>query len=197
MTRALLDRGDRGGNLRHVGQRQSPSQSDHTESRRAAEEVDCGLFHPLSDHRHPRGNEAPIGSLPVEPSRPGVYGGRQLAIRQVVGRVPSRRPGRTSPVAFQSEKSSIRCERSICTEVAAGIVSIAVIVAVGVNSDGRREFLGMDIVRSRDVLDGVFAQARPAGACAASSSSSPTRTRASRPPWPRCSTPVGSVAACT
>jgi hypothetical protein len=197
MTRALLDRGDRGGNLRHVGQRQSLSQSDHTKSRRAAEEVDCGLFHPLSDHRHPRGNEEPIGSLPVEPSRPGVL--RWAAARDQTGSRarPSRRPGRTSPVAFQSEKLSIRCERSICTEVAAGIVSVAVIVAVGVNSDGRREVLGMDIVRSRDVLDRVFAQARPAGACAASSSSSPTRTRASRPPWPRCSTPVGSVAACT
>src|SRR5829696_7563855 len=43
------------------------------------------------------------------------------------------------------------------------IVSVAVIVAVGVNSAGRREVLGMDVgpPRSRDVLDGVFAQARP------------------------------------
>ena len=37
---------------------------------------------------------------------------------------------------------------------------MAVIVAVGVNSDGRREVLGMDIgLRSRDVLDGGPAQA--------------------------------------
>jgi putative transposase len=41
------------------------------------------------------------------------------------------------------------------------IVSVAIIVAVGVNSDGRREVLGMDIGPSegRDLLDGVLAQA--------------------------------------
>ena len=39
------------------------------------------------------------------------------------------------------------------------IVSGPVIVAVGVNSDGRREALGMDInFRGRDVLDRVPAQ---------------------------------------
>ncbi|WP_426420566.1 transposase [Bradyrhizobium genosp. A] len=43
------------------------------------------------------------------------------------------------------------------------IVSVALIVAVGVNSDGRREVLGMDIgpLPGRDVPDGVPAQARP------------------------------------
>jgi hypothetical protein len=43
------------------------------------------------------------------------------------------------------------------------IVSVAVIVAVGVNTDGRREVLGMDIGPSEaePVLDGVPAQARP------------------------------------
>jgi transposase-like protein len=44
------------------------------------------------------------------------------------------------------------------------IVSVAVIVAVGVNSDGRREVLGMDIdrpVRGRDLLDRLPAQAGP------------------------------------
>ena len=40
-------------------------------------------------------------------------------------------------------------------------------------------------LRSRDVLDGVLAQAH-AVACAASSWSSPTRTRVSRPPPPSC-----------
>ena len=40
------------------------------------------------------------------------------------------------------------------------IVSVAVIVAVGVNSDGRREVLGMDRpVRGRDLLDDLPAQA--------------------------------------
>ncbi|WP_410053136.1 transposase [Bradyrhizobium sp. SZCCHNR1015] len=44
------------------------------------------------------------------------------------------------------------------------IVSVAVIIAVEVNSDGRRKVFGMDIGPSegRDVLDGVPAQARPA-----------------------------------
>ena len=43
------------------------------------------------------------------------------------------------------------------------IVSVAVIIAVGVNSDGRREILGHGYrsLGSRDVLDGVPAQARP------------------------------------
>ena len=51
------------------------------------------------------------------------------------------------------------------------IVSVAVIIAVGVNSDGRREVLGMDDrpVGGRDVLDRVPAQARAGAACAASS----------------------------
>ena len=67
------------------------------------------------------------------------------------------------------------------------IVSVAVIVAVGVNADGRREVLGMDDrpLGGRDLLDGVPAQAWPGAACAASSWSSPTPTRASRPPSPR------------
>ena len=42
------------------------------------------------------------------------------------------------------------------------IVSVAVIVAVGVNSDGRREVLGIyRPLRGRDVLDGIPAQAGP------------------------------------
>ena len=49
------------------------------------------------------------------------------------------------------------------------IVSVAVIIAVGVNSDGRREVLGMDIGPSggRDVLDRFPAQAQRGAACAA------------------------------
>ena len=44
------------------------------------------------------------------------------------------------------------------------IVSVAVIIAVGVNTDGRREVLGMEIGPSEaeTVLDRVPAQARPA-----------------------------------
>jgi len=67
------------------------------------------------------------------------------------------------------------------------IVSVAVIIAVGVNSDGRREVLGMDVgpPRPRPSGPASFASWRGAG-CAASSSSSPMPTRASRPPSRRC-----------
>ena len=66
------------------------------------------------------------------------------------------------------------------------IVSAAVIVAVGVNSDGRREVLGMDIGRPRPRRSGLISCASSDGAaCAASSSSSPTPTRASRRQSPR------------
>jgi transposase-like protein len=59
------------------------------------------------------------------------------------------------------------------------IVSIAVVIAIGVNSDGRREVLGLDICPSEAE---TFWSELPraswrAVACAASSSSSPTRTR--------------------
>ncbi len=70
------------------------------------------------------------------------------------------------------------------------IVSVAVIVAVGVNADGRREVLGMDIGLS-EAETPAFAGAGSSGpsfcaslgdaACAASSWSSPTPMRASRP----------------
>jgi putative transposase len=78
------------------------------------------------------------------------------------------------------------------------IVLVAVIVAVGVNSDGRREVLGMDMVPPKPRRSGRRSCASsPAAACAVSSSSCPTPMRASRPLWPRCSTPPGSAAACT
>ena len=70
------------------------------------------------------------------------------------------------------------------------IVSVAVIVAVGVNADGRREVLGMDIGLS-EAETPAFAGAGSSGpsfcaslgdaACAASSWSSPTPMRALRP----------------
>ena len=62
------------------------------------------------------------------------------------------------------------------------IVSVAVILAVGVNADGRREVLGMDIGDSEAApfwMDLPHANSGGA-ACGASSSSSPTLTRASR-----------------
>lgn len=78
------------------------------------------------------------------------------------------------------------------------IVSVAVIVAVGVNSDGRREVLGMDIGRSEvAAFWTAFLRKLAAAACVASSWSSPMLTRASRPPSLRCSTLPGSVAAST
>jgi len=58
------------------------------------------------------------------------------------------------------------------------IVSVAVIVAVGVNSDGRREVLGMDIGPSEaEPFWTAFLRKLARAACAASSSSSPMRTR--------------------
>ena len=52
------------------------------------------------------------------------------------------------------------------------IVSMAVIIAVGVNGDGRREVLGYGhrTIRGRDRLDGVPSASSPAAACAASGS---------------------------
>ena len=68
------------------------------------------------------------------------------------------------------------------------IVAMAAIVAVGVNNDGRREVLGLDIGPSEaETFWTELPHASSGGAaCAASSSSSPTPTRASRPRSPRC-----------
>ncbi len=59
-------------------------------------------------------------------------------------------------------------------------VSVAVIVAVGVNSDGRREVLGMEIGPSEADASGLpFCASWLAVGCAASSWSSRTPTKAS------------------
>jgi transposase-like protein len=60
------------------------------------------------------------------------------------------------------------------------IVSVAVIVAVGVNTDGRREILGLDVGPSEaETFWAALPHASwPAGACAASSWWSPMRTKA-------------------
>ncbi len=73
------------------------------------------------------------------------------------------------------------------------IVSVAVIVAVGVNSDGRREVLGMDVGPSEATRpSGPHSSgSSPAAACEGSSWSSPTATRALRRPFPRSSRPRG------
>lgn len=73
------------------------------------------------------------------------------------------------------------------TREAGRIVSVAVIVAVGVNTDGQREVLGLKVGASEaepfwtEFLRSLNRRA----ACVASSSSSATATRASRPPPPR------------
>src|SRR6516162_226614 len=72
------------------------------------------------------------------------------------------------------------------------IVSVAVIIAVGVNSDGRREILGMDIVPPRPRHSGPHSCASSRDVvCVGLSSSFRTPTRASKAPSPRCSTPLG------
>jgi hypothetical protein len=76
------------------------------------------------------------------------------------------------------------------------IVSVAVIIAVGVNSDGRREVLGMDIGARRPNPSGQpSAQADAPGP--AGGWSSPMLMKASRRRSPSCCAPVGSVAAST
>lgn len=79
------------------------------------------------------------------------------------------------------------------------IVSVAVIVAVAVNTDGRREVLGVwPQARPRPRSSGPGSSARsPIAACAGSGSSSPTTTGACAPPPGASSTPGSSAAACT
>ena len=79
------------------------------------------------------------------------------------------------------------------------IVSVAVIIAVGVNSDGRREVLGMDIGPSEaETFWTAFlrklATARPAWRQAGHLGCPRGHQR---PPSPRCSTPLGNAAAST
>ncbi len=77
------------------------------------------------------------------------------------------------------------------------VVSVAVIIAVAVNTDGRREVLGMTVGNSKPRRSGrSFCAPSPAVACAGSSWSSPTRTRASRRPPTACSAPRPSAAGC-
>jgi hypothetical protein len=85
------------------------------------------------------------------------------------------------------------------------VVSVAVVLAIGVNVEGRREVLGMDIGLSQAetlrtggprlrVLDRVPAQTAPAGT-AGRKAGSPARV--SKPPSPRSWARSGSAVACT
>ena len=77
------------------------------------------------------------------------------------------------------------------------IVSVAVIVAVGVNTDGRREILGMTTGSSEAEPFWVeFLRSLARRGLRGAKLVSPTRTRASRPPSPRSSAPPGSAAGC-
>ena len=77
------------------------------------------------------------------------------------------------------------------------IVSVAVIVAVGVNTDGRREVLGMTTGHSEAEPFWVeFLRSLARRACAGPSWSSRTPIPGSRPPSPRCSAQRGSGAGC-
>lgn len=77
------------------------------------------------------------------------------------------------------------------------IISVAVIVAVAVNTDGRREVLGVATGASEARRFGPGSSARsPIAVCAASGSSSPTTTKACAPPPGASSTPVSSAVGC-
>lgn len=78
------------------------------------------------------------------------------------------------------------------------IVSVAVIVAVGVNSDGRREVLGMDIGPSEaETFWTAFLRKLARRGLRGVKLVVSDAHEASRPPSPRCSTPPGSAAAST
>ena len=79
------------------------------------------------------------------------------------------------------------------------IVSVAVLIAVGVNADGRREVLGMEVGTSEaEPIWTEFLRTRsPGAASGASSWLSRTPTKASRRPSPRCCPSPGNAAAST
>ncbi|ESZ53763.1 hypothetical protein X728_32905 [Mesorhizobium sp. L103C120A0] len=78
------------------------------------------------------------------------------------------------------------------------IVSVAVIIAVGVNADGRREVLGMEVGTSEaEPIWTEFLRKLTRRDRAASSSSSPMPMKASRRPSPRCCARHGRGAAST
>jgi putative transposase len=78
------------------------------------------------------------------------------------------------------------------------IVSVAVIVAVGVNSDGRREVLGMDIGPSEaETFWTAFLRKLARRGLRGVKLVVSDAHEGIKATWPRCSTPVGSAAACT
>jgi transposase-like protein len=79
------------------------------------------------------------------------------------------------------------------------IVSVAVIIAIGVNTDRRREVLGLEIGTSEaePIWTELPHASSPAAACVGSSWSSATPMKASRLRSRRCLAPPGSAAAST
>jgi len=77
------------------------------------------------------------------------------------------------------------------------IVSVAVIVAVGVNSDGRREVLGLDIGPSEaEPFWTAFLRKLVRRGLRGVKRVISDAHEGSRPPCPRCSAPPGSAAGC-
>ncbi len=79
------------------------------------------------------------------------------------------------------------------------IVSVAVIIAVGVNSDGRREVLGMEIGTSEaePIWTEFLRKLTRRGLRGIKPVISRCPMRASRPPLPGCCAPHGSAVGCT
>jgi putative transposase len=77
------------------------------------------------------------------------------------------------------------------------IVSVAAIIAVAANTDGRREIVGLHIGPSEaETFWSTFLKSLARRGCAGSSSSSPMLMRGSKRRSDGCSAPVGSAAAC-
>jgi putative transposase len=75
------------------------------------------------------------------------------------------------------------------------VVNTAALVATGVNADGHREILGLDVGAAVDAAWTAFLRSLVARGLAGSSWCVPTPTRASRMRWRRCWTvPAGSGA---
>jgi putative transposase len=84
------------------------------------------------------------------------------------------------------------------TREAGRIVSVAVIVAVGVNTDGQREVLGLKVGASEaEPFWTEFLRSLNRRGLRGVKLVISTATKASKRPHPRCSRPLGSAAACT
>ena len=79
------------------------------------------------------------------------------------------------------------------------VVNVHVLTATGVNADGHREILGIDVTSAEDGAGWLaFFRDLPSAACPGCRWSPPTPTAASSPPWERpCPAPAGNAAAPT